>query len=605
MVLMNAQTSSTYRLEKSFYLYIFACMKNYLNLNILLTIFINIPFIVHGQYNIDSVFYKIEHTSDITKKTDLYIEIFSYFNDKNIDSAALYTSFALESAISSNYTKGEIKALLNKSYIERILGDFDSSRVHIEIALKKAKDINNQLLLGKAYLQVGILYENCVIYNLAYENYMTALRIFKQQKDTLNIINTMNNIAGIHSATNDMEQAFLYYTKALEMSELANDTQSEVMLINNLANIYSAKKQTDKAMKMFKKALIINLENENYRWAAVNNQNISLEYMQLEKLDSAELYINNAYSLVDNFKDNYITASRFAQLGDYYLKRNEIERANNYLHKADSIATKFSIIEILVEIKKTFAELYKQLNDPVKEANYLREYKTFSDTLMSDRNTRLLSELKFKYKYQQEQKEQELVNQRTKYISIIVTIFSILGFVILILLYIQQKTRANKAKIEKEKTHLKNENLQQKLELKNKEITSNTMIQLQKNELLNLIIDKLRNVKYRFAVKNHEIIDETIKELKRSMNENTWNSFLIHFEKVHESFFSSLNHISINLTLNDKRLCAFIRLKMTTKEIATMTNTNIRSIEMARYRLRKKLNILDSTINLDGFLEHL
>ena len=102
---------------------------------------------------------------------------------------------------------------------------------------------------------------------------------------------------------------------------------------------------------------------------------------------------------------------------------------------------------------------------------------------------------------------------------------------------------------------------------------------------------------------NQNIIDETIDELRRSTNENTWDNFLIHFEKVHELFFSNLSLICDNLTLNDKRLSAFLRLKMTTKEIASITNVNIRSVEMARHRLRKKLGIHDSNISLSSFLE--
>jgi len=579
-------------------------MRLYLNI-IIITLLISHAATGFGQDITDSLKMELVQTSDIKKEIDLCNNIADQYLVTDIDSASKYTSQALKLAISTGYLEGEIAALTNKSYIERMLGNFDSALIHVESAQKKAESINDQFLLADAYLQTGILYQDRVIYNLAFENFTNALQIYEQLKDTVKMVNAMNWIGNILTLTFDLEQAIIIYSKALNMAKVSNDTKSMAMLTNNIANIYGRKGQANKAMEMYKKALEINIKRNHFQWSAINNQNIALEFVNLEELDSAEFYMHNALSLINKTDDNYISASILAKLGALYIIRNELVLAKEYLHKADSIASEFNVIEILVEIKKSYTSLYHRLKDYESEANYLREYKTLSDSLMSDRNTIKLADLKFKYNYEKKQKESELKNQRTKYISIIVIIFSVSGFIILILLYIQQKTRANKAKVEKEKFHLKNENLQHKLELKNKEITSNTMIQLQKNELLNSIIEKLQHIKFRFAIKNYEVVDEIIDELKKSMHEKTWESFLIHFEKVYESFFSNLSQISDNLTLNDKRLCAFLRLKMTTKEIATITNTNIRSIEMARHRLRKKLNITDSNINLDSFLENI
>jgi len=216
-----------------------------------------------------------------------------------------------------------------------------------------------------------------------------------------------------------------------------------------------------------------------------------------------------------------------------------------------------------------------------------------------------LTELKFKYNFENEQKELAMQVQRSKYLSIIIIIFSLLGFIILILLFIQQKTRVRKTKILREKTLLQNENLKQNLEIKNKEITSNTIIQLQKNELINSIIGKLIAVKPKIPQKNLKTIDGIIIELQKSTDENTWESFFKHFEKVHSSYFSNLSQLSGNLTLNEKRLCALVSMKMTTKEIAIMTSVSVRSVEMARYRLRKKFNMPDSNQSLNSFLENI
>jgi len=562
---------------------------------------------LYGQCNcsVDSLKNKLGHTISIIDKVDICNHLSGYYALVNEDSAQKYISIALTISILIDYQEGEIKALTNKGYLERIKGNFDTAQIIYESALKKSLEIDNKYLLCRIYLQMGIFYEDRAVYNLAFENYMNALHIFEQTGDTVQIIYTMNYIAGIYSKTNDLDKAFAYLFDALEIAETANDSKRSVMLINNIADIYSIREQRKKAMEMYKKALKINIRDSHFEWATINNQNIAKEYVYLEELDSAEIYLQKSLCLTKLFNNNFIDASILFQLGNLYTKRNELVKAEEYLYKADSIASKYQLIEILVNTKKWYAELYHKLNNYSKEAKYLREYKTYSDSLLSDKNTKLLTELKFKYNYEKKQKQQELKNQRTKYLSIMVSVFSISGFIILILLYFQQKSRVGKARIEKEKLQIQKENLEQKLELQNKEITASTMIQLQKKNLTNSIIEKLNSVKHKFAVNNHKIIDDIINELKSSMDENTWDGFLLQFGKVHESFFSSLYQISKKITLNEKRLCAFIRLKMTTKEIAYMTNANIRSIEMARYRLRKKLNMSDSNISLDAFLENL
>ncbi len=461
------------------------------------------------------------------------------------------------------------------------------------------------MLLANTIIQTGILYEDQAIYDIAFENYTDALLLYEQLFDTTKIIITLNFIGGVQIITDDLEPAIVSYSKALHLAELTNNTKSIALTTNNLAITFSMKKQWHKSMEMYKKALEVNIKGGQLKWSAINCQNIASVFEELNEQDSAMYYLQHALHLSNRFNDSFVDAELMTQLGVLYLRRGEITNANKYLSKADSIAVKFNMTKTLVTIKSSFADLYSQIGNYEKESNYLREYIIQRDILQSAKNTRQLAELKFKYNFENEQKELELQVQRSKYLSIIIILFSLLGFIILILLFIQQKTRVRKAKISRDKTLLQNENLKQSLEIKNKEITSNTIIQLQKNELLNSIIEKLISVKQKFSKENHKTIDEIIHELQKSTDENTWDSFFMHFEKVHSSYFSNLSKLSKNLTLNEKRLCALVSMKMTTKEIAIMTSTSVRSVEMARYRLRKKFDIPNPSISLNSFLENI
>jgi DNA-binding CsgD family transcriptional regulator len=82
---------------------------------------------------------------------------------------------------------------------------------------------------------------------------------------------------------------------------------------------------------------------------------------------------------------------------------------------------------------------------------------------------------------------------------------------------------------------------------------------------------------------------------------NSWEEFSYYFEKVHPSFYQNLEKQCPELTTKEKRLCAFLALGLSSKEISAITFKEVRSVESARNRLRKKLGV-NQEDNLTDFL---
>ena len=150
---------------------------------------------------------------------------------------------------------------------------------------------------------------------------------------------------------------------------------------------------------------------------------------------------------------------------------------------------------------------------------------------------------------------------------------------------------------------LKNQQLEAQIAHKNSELAISTMHLVQRSELIHQIQDRLNKV-----AKNTKdtIAAKELRKVNRLLNENTqvddlWNQFAHHFDQVHIDFLQSIQEKYPQLTANDQKLCAFLRMNLSTKEIAPLMNISIRGVEVARYRLRKKLD-LDSTINLNKFM---
>lgn len=150
---------------------------------------------------------------------------------------------------------------------------------------------------------------------------------------------------------------------------------------------------------------------------------------------------------------------------------------------------------------------------------------------------------------------------------------------------------------------LKNEKLQAEIEHKNRELATKTIHLLQKNELMEKIKAGLTQIgKEKNQQKAHREIDSIIQLIdKETQQDKEWEQFFLYFDQVHDQFFKRLKKEYPILTPKDQKLCAFLKMNLSSKEIAPLMNISTRGVEISRYRLRKKLE-LDSNINLNEFM---
>ncbi len=166
-----------------------------------------------------------------------------------------------------------------------------------------------------------------------------------------------------------------------------------------------------------------------------------------------------------------------------------------------------------------------------------------------------------------------------------------------------QKQHRRKIRIwESEKLKRKNVELQDEIEKKNSELLTQTSFIIQKNEL----IIKIKELVESFYTKERsKILAPLYQKINALLNnhldsEDDWKMFLIKFEEKHTGFFKKMKNLYPELTSNDLKLCACLKLNLDTKDIASLMNLSVRAVENNRYRLRKKLNLQPSD-NLNDF----
>ena len=142
---------------------------------------------------------------------------------------------------------------------------------------------------------------------------------------------------------------------------------------------------------------------------------------------------------------------------------------------------------------------------------------------------------------------------------------------------------------------LNNDKLRSDIEAKNKELASSTMNLIKKNEFLNTIKKELKNG-------DQKAITNVIKIIDRDLNNtDDWKMFQEAFNNADKKFLKKLKTKHSSLTPNDLRLCAYLRLNLSSKEIAPLLNISTKSVEVKRYRLRKKLD-LEHDKNLTNYI---
>ena len=139
---------------------------------------------------------------------------------------------------------------------------------------------------------------------------------------------------------------------------------------------------------------------------------------------------------------------------------------------------------------------------------------------------------------------------------------------------------------QKEIIRLKNEQLQKDIEGKSRELAVATMSTLKRNEFLNTIKAELETLKGETKAK--QLIKSINAKLK---NNDDWEYFKKAFDNSDQSLFSKLKKVHPELTKNDFKLCAYLRLNLSSKEIAPLLNISVHSVEIKRYRLRKKMGL--------------
>ena len=448
-------------------------------------------------------------------------------------------------------------------------------------------------LIGAEYELIGSIHKEMGNYKIALSETLKALHFFEQKRDTLREADALMQLGSIEGILKNYKSAIEHGKRANKIYELYNDQQYKAYAAKNIGINYLALKQPEDAVPYFKEALEISKKIESKEIEAHALSNLSNAYFGLNQFQKAESFLIDGLELYKKLvykKEISSTLNQFALL----KKENKKHvKAIEYLNESILIASNIGAKNNLSEAYSLRSAINKDLTNYKLALEDYELFKSTNDSIFNTTKSQQIEELRTIY--YTEKKEQQIALQATDIalleekekvnnlqkvflgtglgLSLLVAGFGFYG--------IRQKMQRNK--LEKEKVDAE-------LVFKKKELTTHAMHLAKKNEVLEHVKRKAKELKIsENGGSGYQQLIQTINFDQQ--DDKNWEKFTQYFEQVHKDFSKIVKTKYPEITKNELRLMALLKMNLSSKEIATILNISSDGIKKARQRLRKKMEL--------------
>lgn len=512
--------------------------------------------LAQDQFKLDSLHIKLKNASNDTVKIDFILQISKLYIAGNLPKAVEFALQAKEIAQKGNKHKFEAKA---------------------------------DRALGNLFLTISD-------YKKASTHYFNALRFYEDTRDTLGLLSMHNNIGAVYDRLQEFDKSLGHYFKSRDLYNHLSTEQQKAFAIgslyNNIANIYQTKGDAKAARQYYLESLKVARESHSLIVQGIALNNLGKLYLNdLKQPDKALEYLLAGLEVREENQDQSEIAKSLVILGDYYLQQQQWLKGKECTRRAIALGKEVGSLDVLQNAYSCLARIEEGMGNLKESLKAFKLFKRFNDSIRNQFANSEITRLQLQYDFEKAEqlRTTESKHLRNKYLAIIGTLSIGLIVAVLITVVIRLKSR---------QTELKRKGLAQDVEIKNKELTTNVMYLIRKNELINNVAERLLKVENDVLQENRKPFHDIILDLQRESDNDNWKEFELRFNQVHSEFYSKLRRMYPALSPAEEKLCAFLRLNMSSKEVASITQQSIKSVEVARARLRKKLNLTNTASNL-------
>lgn len=481
---------------------------------------------------------------------------------------------------------------LNLSMIYNIKGDYADALFYLYDGLRTIGTDTSSVVAARFYSSIGSLYLHIREFDKSSQFFAKALSIFESFGLSSEIAEVSNNLGNLYQEKGLLADAYSYYSAAHDINVRLNNLRGVATCLGNMGQVLRDQKDYLKALGLLNQSLDLRKRLNDQRG------------MLFTKLAIAEIYYDQS---------NYPIAIRFAE-------------------EALTLALKLDVQREVCATYLLLAKSNRMSGDMVNAYRFMSLYSSAKDTLFSTERTEAMANLSTRY--EMDKKEQQLKLQQQE-ITLLnreqaiksLTFKMVMLFVLILLLVamlvvfrLRSKNRVNQAMLVKnrelfesnqelsraklEVSAIEREKLRNELNY-NKETLKLLAFQIiQKNDFISALQKEVelieKTLPNRESAKHLKQLHSLIKA--QSILDSEKQLFQEDVNKLSREFLDRLTQNYPDLTEDERRLCVYLRLNLSSKEIATLFGISPKSADMKRFRLRKKIGI-DSDTSLFDFLQ--
>jgi tetratricopeptide (TPR) repeat protein len=389
-----------------------------------------------------------------------------------------------------------------------------------------------------------------------------------------------NSLAGNFKDLEDMTSAKAYYVKAKKAFEAQGDKRAVVMVYNNLGAIYRKVNLLDSALYVYGEASKLLVTLNNSFLLAQNTLNMGNVYEQKGDLAKAETAFLRCLELSESSKLQYGVLLSTLNLGNLYRLKKDFTRSGEWLNRALELSSSMGLVREKGLVLERLSWLARDTNNFEEAYAQSVQAAAIQDSLASESVKKEVQALQ--EKFENENSENEVLSLKAENQKAALGLLAAgIGILLLVtfslyVLYRQKRLLAQKLMAEAER-----EVLSKSIQVKDMELTAQALQLLQLKKRIEESIQDAEvfgeDRKERFPAR--ESFDVLQQEFEHRITANN------------EDFYQKLLKAYPDLKPSELKLCSYLRLNLSTKELAEILNKSVRTIENTRFAIRKKMGL--------------
>jgi len=541
------------------------------------------------------------------------------------------------------------QALIGLANLYNDHAQFDSCEILLEKAEQGMGKMQDTIVLMKFHLSKGYLNNSLENYEEAGKHYSEGLRLAKLSRNPENQHAFRLNLGQVNFEIGNYSEATKILTEELKFADSTGNEFNQSLALKSLANVALKASNLPDAIVLSRRSLQI-LSRLGISTEYANQlMNMGISYKDAGMPDSAMITYREAFNLLARKGDssgmirvrfnmgnvlknqqkyreaehemnevmrfcklqNITTGQIYAltALSDIYKETGRLKQSLAAIDTALILAGKQNMVTIMSNLYDVHHQILSKLGKYREAYQSSLQSHLFADSLLTTEKQKEI--LKLNKRYETEKKEAEnlilkknveIQKSNFRFLMLASVLGSIVFFVFIYLMILRQKQlkqqkllneeKAIRAEQESKNKVIELENVRMEKQLKEQELVYKSLVQADLVLINRSVREKLSH--FRLSInrkKDQDDFQQTLDNLTRDASRNPLAEFEILFRQLHSSFYEKLVSIAPDLSKSELQVCAMLRLNLSSKDIARLTNLNLATIEITRHHIRKKLNL--------------